>query len=160
MAVRDRDIKLLMRYVAGELDEAARRRLKERLDEDEQLRAALRQLRSTWSALSPPIGEPKVPDQTSRILSEIRRRRERDPGVAGWFAAPVWIKAGSLASLAVGLVMGLLVSTSGFGPPPEVSEPSADGDLFLAAEPTSADLYWRALEASSGGLGDEQENGT
>ena len=171
MAVRDREMKLLMRYLAGELDAPTLRQLEERLEEDAQLRSALQDLQSTWSALAPPDGEPKVPHQTSAILSKIRQQRDLDQAEPGWLTAPVWIKTGSLASLVVGVAMGLLLTfepgaASGFGRA-DLGHTYSDGfelggehDLFLAAEPTSADLYWRALEASSGGLVDEQENGS
>lgn len=172
MTVRDQEPAQLMRYLAGELDEPARRQLEQRLESETRLRDALGRLETTWAALSPPSPESEAPDQTLAIMAKIRRESAQVGGELAWSAAPMWVKTGSLASLAAGLLIGVFIAPehatsldpgrSGIVEPPwgfEAERLSAD-DLFQTAEPTSADLYWRALEASSGRLDEEQEDGS
>jgi len=161
--MRSRDPELLMRYVSEQMEEPARRDLEQRLLLEPDLRRALQELEHTWSSLTPPEMDESPDDSlATTIMTRVRGEARLGQDSLHWSTAPLWAKTGSVVSLAVGMTMGVLMALPGAGSPVEgdrsLGGETSESSFLDPEEPTLADAYWQAMEASGGRLEDEVED--
>jgi len=137
--------KQLIRLLAGELTQADARELRQRLDNEADLRRAFAALQERWEALEPPPLQSVHPSFTSRVVRQAIL--EPSVGAAGLDrSTPLWTRATAAVALAGGILVGaLLVSPSD----------SEDWTAWNAVELTQAEAYWETLGASSDDLAEE-----
>lgn len=131
---RDRE---LIRYLAGELDAEASRRIARRLAEEPELARRYAALRATWSALEP-LEDTSSPGAS--LAPEILARVRRESPAALWGAVPLWVRVGALAALPLGLALGL-----GLAPAPAESDTVQEDDSSWSSWSTT-------LESDADGL--------
>lgn len=149
-----RDRRLLMAWVAGELDEEQAARLQERLENDPEMTQAHRSLRSTWNRLSEGAGhlEGKNPDLVPRVMDAVRTA-ESERWVLSLRTSPLWVRTAAAVALALGVGLGALIGNSAnLGSSREASAASTSltsSETQVAAADsgvsTLAEDYWQAL---------------
>ena len=123
--------KQLIRLLQGELPESEERVLRQRLDEDEDLRRSYSSLRDLWQALEPATVEAVPEVFTSRVVRHATAAR-----VSRVQASPLWARAAAAAALVAGIALGALLAS------PADSEEWA---AWTTTRLTQAEVYWEAL---------------
>jgi hypothetical protein len=145
-----RDRRELLRWLAGELDEAGDRRLRRRLADEPELARAAAALRRTWDGLAEPPGSAAgavPPGFAGRVMARVReeaaagRRLPALPGFGG--PVPAWARAAGAAALVLGLAAG-----AGMG----VRLPRGGEDVAAAAAAAGGD----GVRAAARGGGEER----
>jgi anti-sigma factor RsiW len=150
----------LMRLLHGELDAERARELEARLEREVELRARYRRLAGAWRGLEPPPAAPVPGGFSARVMAAARGARS---GELSWSLAPAWARAGSVAALLAGLLLGASFGLWSPGVrPPGVRPPGAaatgtglaeagEQEAYALAEPLSlAESYWLTLESDDG----------
>lgn len=138
----------LMRLLHGELPPGRARELRDRLEREPELAAAMARLERAWNHLELPPSSPVPPGFAQRLAARAREQA----GAVSWATAPGWVRAAAAAALAAGIALGAGASrwTGSRAPslqvPGEeistaVSEPS---DLLF--DDNLAESYWNALD--------------
>lgn len=137
--------KQLLRLLVGELSESKARELRQRLENEADLRRAFAALRERWEALDLPPLQSVHPSFASRVV--LQAVTGPSVGAAGLGrSTPLWTRATAAVALAGGILVGaLLVSPS----------ESEDWTAWNAVELTQAEAYWETLGASSDDLAQE-----
>lgn len=154
-----RDRRLLMAWVAGELDEEQAARLKRRLEHDSEMMRVHRSLLSTWNRLGEGAKhwEAETPDFVPRVMDAVRYA-EGERWMLSLRTSPLWVRTAAAVALALGIGLGALIGNSanlGSG-----SVESAANNSMVSAETkvavsdsgvsTLAEDYWQALIEDSG----------
>lgn len=164
----DRIEKWQLRRLLGELQPEELQELEALEAKDAAARERAARFESAWSELSPPPdGAP--PELTLTVLAAVRAEREGGLGsVLSTSFGSRLSAAATAATAALGVALGLWLSpvldpavapgqtAAGLLAEADVAENDGDGlePLFsdLAAMPSMADAYWRALEETGGRL--------
>ena len=148
--------RLLMRWIHGDLAADEARAVERRIAEDPGLAARHHRLAAAWEDLRLPASAGAPEGFRDGAVAAARRLA----GELTWSLAPVWARAGSLAALIIGLVLGTSFATVDHGGLSE-SRLTVDQDAYaLLAEPSSlAESFWLTLEESEGSLADGNGNG-
>ena len=146
------DQRNLQRLLSGELDhdagQALRDRLRDRLPDNDELRAEYESLEQTWSELDLP--EPSAPPQ-GFAMTVSRAAQSNASGRVGWSMAPRWAQTAAAVALAGGVALGLGLASS-------LSAVNGEELVDDEWETTLAESYWllldeTAADSSDGGDG-------
>ncbi|MEE8523246.1 MAG: hypothetical protein V3T72_04885 [Thermoanaerobaculia bacterium] len=156
----------LMRLIHGELAADEARVLERQIAGDSRLAARYRSLAAVWNDLEVPATASAPVDFMAGVVAAARRQGSGLPGSGhpageiSWSLAPVWARAGSMAALILGLVLG---TSFGVDTGTGFSEPELTGDqeaYLLLAEPASlAESFWLTLEETEGRLDNGDDGG-
>jgi hypothetical protein len=171
-----RDRRELLRWLAGELDEAAGRRLRRRLADEPELARAAAALRRTWDGLADPAGAAGgavPPGFAGRVMARVReeaaagRRARAVRGFGG--PVPAWARAAGAAALVLGLAagagMGVRLPRGGEDPAAATVPATGAGERAVAREgggerlPAAAETADTAGRPAGGASGDGPAGG-
>ncbi|MGB5390652.1 MAG: hypothetical protein WBP10_10785 [Thermoanaerobaculia bacterium] len=134
--------KQLLRLLVGELSESKAREIRQRLENEGELRQEFAALQERWESLDLPPLQSVHPSFTSRVV----RQAVTGPSVGAvglGRSTPLWTRATAAVALAGGILVGaLLVSPS----------ESEDWTAWDAVELTQAEVYWETMSVSSDDL--------
>ena len=134
------DEKMLLRLLAGELDEVSAEELTRAIAADSELRAKHKTLAAAWDDLEAPPARPAPPELRVQVMTRIRKTAEQDMAM-GWRAAPRWARAAAAVALLVGAVSGAALTRL------TATEPLAAEHYLVVDLMTLAESYVDDLEA-------------
>lgn len=132
----------LLRLLVGELSDSKARDLRQRLENEGELRQEFAGLQERWESLDLPPLQSVHPSFTARVV----RQAVTGPSVGALSlgrSTPFWTRATAAVALAGGIFVGALL----VGP----SE-SEDWTAWDAVELTQAEVYWETMSVTSDDL--------
>lgn len=159
--MNDHHDRRLIRLIHGELAADEARGLERQIAEDPRLADRYQRLAAAWNDLETPASASAPADFMAGVVAAARRQGSGlADGKLSWSLAPAWARAGSLAALVLGVVLGTSVGVdTGNG----ISGPELTGDqeaYLLLAEPASlAESFWLTVEETEGRFDNGSEGG-
>ena len=134
--------KQLLRLLVGELSDSKARELRQRLENEGEVRQEFAGLQERWGSLDLPPLQSVHPSFTSRVVRQAVTGPSVEAAGLGR-STPLWTRATAAVALAGGVLLGALLAS------PSESE---DWTAWDAVELTQAEVYWETLGVSSDDL--------